>query len=544
MSITTRAPYGAETFYMPEEAFRLNPIARAFGQQPLLYGGGGGGRRRSGGKAVVAAVASIAVPFVAPVLASTLAASTAIGASVAGTIGMTGLSAATGAVLGAGVAAATGGDVGRGALMGGIGGGIAGYGMPNPAANAARAGTYGGSGGAAVNNASSSYFTPGTTAAATPAVAPAAAPSLQLASGTAPMDTSGYFAGATRNVGGADTYFASAATPAQTFATGPSYQAVTNVPQNVFSNYQSGIPNVGVNTASAPAATPMAGSANTYWSPGTSTAGTAGTNQVASTAGTATSDYASGVGGFTPSAGGGAAPAAAGGGGVQYNAAGQAINPATGKPLTTMEALQSVPGQIQARFSDPKALADLTLRAAGAIYSAEMGGGDDPYAGLTDEEKQLLQAQMNELNTLRTENAALFNQRLEQAQSLMGESKYFDPEYFGLQRARRAQLAGARAKRAGLRGLTGAAREAEARRFDLATGRDIGSAYDAGYGQGISGRLQTKQAGMAMMPTSFPSASAEFSNLANIYGSAADRSLAYQQRQAQGAGNIFAPIFG
>jgi hypothetical protein len=173
-----------------------------------------------------------------------------------------------------------------------------------------------------------------------------------------------------------------------------------------------------------------------------------------------------------------------------------------------------------------------------------MGGGDDPYAGLTDEEKRLLQAQMDELNTLRTENAALFNQRLEQAQSLMGESKYFDPEYFGLQRARRAQLAGARAKRAGLRGLTGAAREAEARRFDLATGRDIGSAYDAGYGQGISGRLQTKQAGMAMMPTSFPSASAEFSNLANIYGSAADRSLAYQQRQAQGAGNIFAPIFG
>ena len=530
MSITTRAPYGAETFYMPEEAFRLNPIARAFGQQPLLYGGGGGGRRRSGGKAVVAAVASIAVPFVAPVLASTLAASTAIGASVAGTIGMTGLSAATGAVLGAGVAAATGGDVGRGALMGGIGGGIAGYGMPNPAANAARAGTYGGSGGMAVNNTSSSYFTPGTTAAP---VAPAAAPSMQLASGAAPTNTSSYFTGA-RNVGGADNYFTAATTPAQTFAT---------TPTGVFTNAQSGIPGVGVNTATAPITSSVDDITNaTYYRAGSGPV--TGTNQVASTSGTATSDYASGVGGFTPSAGGGAAPAAAGGGGVQYNAAGQAINPATGKPLTTMEALQSVPGQIQARFSDPKALADLTLRAAGAIYSAEMGGGDDPYAGLTDEEKQLLQAQMNELNTLRTENAALFNQRLEQAQSLMGESKYFDPEYFGLQRARRAQLAGARAKRAGLRGLTGAAREAEARRFDLATGRDIGSAYDAGYGQGISGRLQTKQAGMAMMPTSFPSASAEFSNLANIYGSAADRSLAYQQRQAQGAGNIFAPIFG
>lgn len=535
MSITTRAPYGAETFYMPEEAFRLNPIARAFGHQPLLYGGGGG---RRGGKGVVAAIATIAVPFVAPVLASTLAASTAIGASVASTVGMTGLSAATGAVLGAGVAAATGGDVGRGALMGGIGGGIAGYGMPNPAATATRAGTYGGSGGVAVNNASSSYFTPGTTAVA-PTVAPAAAPSMQLASGAAPTGTSGYFAGTTRNVGGVDNYFTAATTPAQTFAN-------AGTPTGVFSNYQSGIPNVGVNTASAPVAPSVAGPANTYWNPGTNTAGTAGTagtNQIASTTGTVTSDYASGVGGFSPASAAAPTGAAAGAGG-QYDAAGRAINPATGRPYTTGEALRSVPGAIQARFSDPRALADLTLRAAGAIAANEMGGGGDPYAGLTEEEKKLLQDQMNELNTLRTENINLFNQRLEQAQSLIGESKYFDPEYFGLQRARRAQLAGARAKRAGLRGLTGAAREAEARRFDLATGRDIGSAYDAGYGQGISGRLQTKQAGMAMMPTSFPSASSEFTNLANIYGSAAERSLAYQQRQAQGAGNIFAPIFG
>lgn len=520
MSITTRAPYGAETFYMPEEAFRLNPIARAFAQTPLLYGGGGG---KKGGKGVVAAVVSIAVPFVAPVIASTLAASTAIGASIASTVGMTGLSAATGAVLGAAGAAATGGDIGRGALFGGIGGGIAGYGMPTPGANAPAT---------PVNYISG----------ASPAYAGTNVPTNVFASpqsgiagvnlGTAPVNTTAAFT----NV----------ATPAATFA--------SNVPTNVFANPQSGIPGVsgasGYTAANVPTnvfATPQSGI------PGVNNIVTptyAGTEIPTNVFANPTPNIAGGVNTATapvnavntaaPVAGGGGAAA---GGGVQYDAAGRAINPATGKPYTAVEALKSVPGQIQAKFTDPRTMADLTLRAAGAIYANEMGGGGDPYAGLTDEEKQMLKDQMDELNKLRTENTALFNQRLEQAQGLIGESKYFDPEYFGLQRARRAQLAGAKAKRAGLRGLTGAAREAESRRFDLATGRDIGTAYDVGYGQGISGRLQTKQAGISMMPTSFPSASAEFTNLANIYSGAANRTLDYQQRQAQGAGNIFAPIF-
>lgn len=541
MSITTRAPYGAETFYMPEEAFRLNPIARAFGQQPLLYGGGGGGGRRSGGKGVIAAVASIAVPFAAPAIAGAIAKS-AIGAAVANTVGMAGLSAATGAVLGAGVAAATGGNVGRGALFGGIGGGIAGYGMPTPGATGA--GTAGGA--APVNYISG----------ASPAYAGTNVPTNVFATpqsgiagvnlGAAPVNTAATFG----NV----------ATPAATFSTNvptnvfanpqsgiagvsaPSGYTAANIPTNVFATPQPGIANVGGGGAPAYAGTNVP--TNVFANPTPNVGGSVNTATAPVNAVNTAPAAGGGVAGGGVAGGGGGGGAA--GGGVQYNAAGQAINPATGQPYTVGEALRSVPGQLRARFSDPKALADLTLRAAGAIYANEMGGGGggDPYSGLTDEEKQLLKAQMDELNKLRTENQALFNQRLEQAQSLIGESKYFDPEYFGLQRARRAQLAGARAKRAGLRGLTGAAREAEARRFDLATGRDTGTAYDVGYGQGISGRLQTKQAGISMMPTAYPSSSSEFTNLANAYGNAADRSLAYQQRQAQGAGNIFAPIFG
>jgi hypothetical protein len=141
---------------------------------------------------------------------------------------------------------------------------------------------------------------------------------------------------------------------------------------------------------------------------------------------------------------------------------------------------------------------------------------------MSDQEKQLLQAQTDELRKLQESNKALFDQKLQAAQDLIGESKYFDPEYFGLQRARRAQLAGARAKQAGLRGLTGSRRESEERRLDLATGRDTGTAFDQGYGAGVQGRLQTAQAGLSAMPA-YASADTGFSNLRSAYEAADTR---------------------
>jgi len=118
MSITTRAPFGAELEYMPEEAFRLHPIARAFGQQPDLHGGGGKKGGKGGVAKVIGIAAAVAVPFAAPAISS------AIGLSA--TIGATAGSALTGATLGALSAKVTGGDVTRGAIMGGIGGAISG----------------------------------------------------------------------------------------------------------------------------------------------------------------------------------------------------------------------------------------------------------------------------------------------------------------------------------------------------------------------------------------------------------------------------------
>lgn len=167
----------------------------------------------------------------------------------------------------------------------------------------------------------------------------------------------------------------------------------------------------------------------------------------------------------------------------------------TTQPRTFSEAVRQIPGEIAGRFRDPKALADMTLRAADTLAGSALAG-----SGLSSQEQQLLNEQVAELRQLRETNQALFNQRLEQAQNLIGEAKYFDPEYFGLQRARRAQVAGAKAKQAGLRGLTGERAQAEARRVDIATGRETGTAFDVGYQSGIQGRLGTMQAGLQAMP--------------------------------------------
>lgn len=209
--------------------------------------------------------------------------------------------------------------------------------------------------------------------------------------------------------------------------------------------------------------------------------------------------------------------------------------PTAAAPKTFAEALKQVPGQIASKFNDPKALADLTLRAAGQLAGSVIAGD-----GLSDEERALLAAQTEELRTLQQENAGLFRQRLEQAQGLIGESRYFDPEYFGLQRARRAQIAGARAKRAGLRGLTGESREAESRRFDLATGRDVGTSFDQGFLTGVGGRLQTMQAGLSAMPASYPSSMGDYSNIRQAYGAAATRARETQRD----IGDLFGSLTG
>lgn len=216
------------------------------------------------------------------------------------------------------------------------------------------------------------------------------------------------------------------------------------------------------------------------------------------------------------------------------------VGQSTVAPMSFADAVKAIPGELKAKFTDPKALANLTLQAAGQLAGSYFAGD-----GMSDQEKQLLQAQTDELRALQVSNKALFDQKLQAAQDLIGESKYFDPEYFGLQRARKAQLAGAKIKRGaanqgGLRGLEGSRRASEERRIDLATGRDTGTAFDQGYGTAIGGRLQTMQAGLSGMPGMQTGYGADYKNLYDQYAAADKRT----RQRSEDIGDLFGTLSG
>lgn len=493
-------------------------------------------------KTVVSVVAAIAIPFAAPVIASSIGLSAAIGtAAGSATAGAVIGGAITGAALGAAKGAILGEDVGRSALFGGIGGGISGYASApsassSPYSLAGGTPTAGTAGGTGITGA-------GGTAGLT-----APAPSYAL---TTPGTTTGMGLSGATGGGGAGltlpTTFGGEAATGLSGATafGPvdySLAAGAQFPTTGINPATAGIglraPDPGFFNAavsqSLAAGTPIDYSLAAGMPPSqglslTTANPVTGGTQVVTGGGT----YQSATPISQYSGGSYVGPTGSATGG--FIAAGTGTGATATQPQTFTDALKQVPGEIAAKFTDPKNLADLTLRAAGQLAGSAIAGD-----GLSDQERALLEAQTNELRTLQQTNASLFAQRLEQAQNLIGESKYFDPEYFGLQRARRAQTAAARAKRAGLRGLEGASRAAEARRFDLATARDVGSSFDQGYLAGVQGRLSTMQAGINAMPQGYPSSMADYTNLRAAYGAANQRA----REQASDIGNLFGSLTG
>ena len=213
---------------------------------------------------------------------------------------------------------------------------------------------------------------------------------------------------------------------------------------------------------------------------------------------------------------------------------------ATAAQPTFMEALK-------AQFTNPQNLAAGTVQLGvglGSQYLASKSADKqqkeflEQQSAATQEAQKLAERQQAEAERIRRVQES-------QAKLLMDESKYYDPEYFGIQRARRAQLAGTTAKRAGLRGLSGQRRLAEERRFDLATGRDVGSAFDQGYMTGVEGRLNTLQAGINAMPSA-PTGIGDYSyanalgNIRQTYSDIEEQ----RNRQAQDFARMFGSFTG
>jgi hypothetical protein len=504
MSITTRAPYGLELEYMPLDAFggagphKLNPIAYSLmHKQPTLHGGGGGNVF----KAVVAVAAAVAVPYFAPQIAASIGLSGAVSSALAGTA-LAGASGAiaggiVGAALGAVTAKVTGQDAGRGALFGAIGGGISGYQGINSATGALNPAT-----GTAAAGSQAPVATGGAPSGFTSAynVETGAYDVVNL--GTGDTVRAGLDAQAAADLGAqlSGTAGPSYQMGTQTFDDGSSIQTLsdgstitTNTEGQIVSTTPAvqGAEGAGLNTATAPT-TPAAPTTAPSTAP-----------QTAPTS----------------------APQTAGSQG------------SLGERLVS--GVQKAGSELVKNVTDPKKQADFLLRAAGQIAGTYLAPD-----GMSDEEKQLLDKQRQELETLRTTNQELFKEKLDAARQLVQDANYFDPEYFGLQRARQVQQAGARVERETLGKIPQARaglRAAEQRRIRLGTGRDVGTAYDTGFTAAVDAQNRSRTAGLNLYPSTANLSTMGYAqNLASMYGVADER----KRRAIKETQGLFGTILG
>lgn len=513
---------------LPLEAFGgMKPIPRAMRSQGMTLHKGGGLT------AVVAVVAAVAIPFVAPAIAASIgvsgaiagaAASAGLTAATAATVGSVVGSAIVGAGLGAVSAAVTGGDVGRAALMGGIGSGISGYisapGMPSSAVpNQAITAASNSADPIAALNASQGW----TTSAAAPAniavtnsgaVATMGPTGWEVNGVAVPSNTIAYG-------GQVDSALATQLSSAQdaTAAANAIQQSGTlsvNTPQAIggnagylgTTNYVD--PNAGVSAANA-------------------AQGGASYSQAGLQVTPAAERAASAQAAFTPSSPQAQTVAA------ETKAAGTATGGGAGgsqAPTTLSQALLQ-------KFTDPRNQADMILRAAGQMAGSAIAGD-----GLSPEEKQLLAQQKAELEQLKKTNQELFNQRVQGAQDLLGESRYFDPSYFGLQSARNVMNQGARAKQQALREIgpnRAGLRASEGRRFDLGIGTGSQTAYMQGADNAEQNKVRLQTAGLSALPLSGPTGALQYGNYLGTLYDAADKR---RRQTAADVGSLFGSFTG
>lgn len=184
--------------------------------------------------------------------------------------------------------------------------------------------------------------------------------------------------------------------------------------------------------------------------------------------------------------------------GVAPSAVSAAATPTLSLGQRAMGALREAGEEVVTKFTDPRAIADMTLRAAGQLAGSAIAG-----SGLSPAEERLLAAQAADLEELKRTNEDLYNLRLEQAKAMLGEAA----RDYGFEEESRARVRGAGLTTAAVRGLTGERRRAElarqrrARAEEVATGRARGELMTA------ENTRAARQAGLAALPGAGPQAS-------------------------------------
>lgn len=219
--------------------------------------------------------------------------------------------------------------------------------------------------------------------------------------------------------------------------------------------------------------------------------------------------------------------------GVAPSAVSAAATPTLSFGQRAMGALREAGEEVVTKFTDPRAIADMTLRAAGQLAGSAIAG-----SGLSPAEEKLLAAQAADLEELKNTNQELYNLRLEQAKAMLGEAA----RDYGFEEESRARVRGAGLTTAAVRGLTGERRRAElarqrrARAEEVATGRARGELMTA------ENTRAARQAGLAALPGAGPQAGVmdARTGLMNLYATADER----RRQQIGNVGDFLGDITG
>ena len=210
----------------------------------------------------------------------------------------------------------------------------------------------------------------------------------------------------------------------------------------------------------------------------------------------------------------------------------------SGSFMQTMgQGLSNVGQKVVSKLTNPDTLANAVLQVGGAVASEAMVGTPE-----NPEEQQALETYKAELLALKEKDEAAFNQKMDAAKAHMVQAGYYDPNYLGLQSANQAAIVGARKlrdfeKSAALR--SGGLSQGERRRAALTGGLNISSAYDQGFGQGISLQNQGLTTATNLIPTAGLGGVNAASNYLSLASTSAQNARDAAQKQKDNIMNMF-----
>jgi hypothetical protein len=178
--------------------------------------------------------------------------------------------------------------------------------------------------------------------------------------------------------------------------------------------------------------------------------------------------------------------------------------------------LSSAGEKIVDKFTNPDALANAVLQVGGAVAAEAIVGTPDQ----SPEATAAIEEYKQELQALKAKDEAAFNQKMDAAKQYMVQAGYYDPQYFGLQAANRAAITEGRKlrefeRKAGLK--SGGVSSGDRRRAALSGSKNVQTAFDTGFVQGIGLKDKALSTGVGLIPAGSPTAANAAGKMASYY---------------------------